>query len=139
MRFIKSDEMKIELSTSDQQHLCTKENIKIIAKKDGVVTFDIYNGDILIGFAQLHEFEKNCYFLWNYAIDTKYQNMHFGTNALKELIALFEKEYDLKEMTTTYIFGNDHAKHIYEKVGFIETDVVDEDDIHEVNMIYKAK
>ena len=27
-------------------------------------------------------------------------------------------------------------KHIYEKVGFTETDVVDEDDCHEVNMVY---
>lgn len=39
-------------------------------------------------------------------------------------------------MTTTYIWGNEHAKHVYEKVGFVETDVVDEDGIHEVNMIY---
>ena len=41
-------------------------------------------------------------------------------------------------MTTTYLFGNLHAKHVYEKIGFIETDFVDEEGIHEVNMIYKA-
>ena len=41
-------------------------------------------------------------------------------------------------MTTTYLFGNVHAKHVYEKVGFVETDVVDEDDIYEVNRIYNV-
>ncbi len=29
------------------------------------------------------------------------------------------------------------AKHVYEKVGFVETDVVDEPDCHEVNMLLK--
>ena len=48
-------------------------------------------------------------------------------------------KYNAKELTTTYIYGNDHAKHIYEKVGFIETDIVDEPDCHEVNMIYYVK
>ena len=44
--------------------------------------------------------------------------------------------HDAKEITTTYIYGNEHAKHVYEKVGFVETDVVDEPDCHEVNMVY---
>ena len=138
MKFIKSNEMKITLTRKDQRHLCTKKNIKIIAKKPGVVTYDIYLEGLLIGFAQLYEYEKNCFFLWNYAIDTKYQNMHYGTKALVELIEFFKVEYNLKNMTTTYIWGNDHAKHIYEKVGFKETDVVDEDGVHEVNMIYEV-
>ena len=35
-----------------------------------------------------------------------------------------------------HLKGNNHAKHIYEKVGFKETDVVDEPDCKEVNMVY---
>ena len=137
MKFIKSEEMKINLTKDQQKHLCSKKNIKIIAKKDGVITFDIYDEDILIGFAQLYEFEKDSFFLWNYAIDTKYQNKHLGTIALKELINYLKEEYNLKVMTTTYIYGNGLAKHVYEKVGFVETDVVCEGKVHEVNMIYK--
>ena len=136
MRFEISKEMKINLPEEEQKHLCTKENIKIIASKVGVYTYDIYDSDTLIGFAQLYEYEKSCFFLWNYAIDINYQNKHLGTKALKELIIFLKNNYDLKEMTTTYIFGNDIAKHVYEKVGFIETDVVDEDGVHEVNMKY---
>ena len=135
--FIKSDSIKINLPDNQQEELCSKENIKIIAGYDTVLSFDIYDNDLLIGFAQLHKFEEGLYFLWNYAIDYNYQNKHYGTNALKELIKYMQTNYNLKEMTTTYIFGNDIAKHVYEKVGFNETSIVDEDDIHEVNMSYK--
>ena len=41
-------------------------------------------------------------------------------------------------MTTTYVFGNVYAKRMYESVGFVETDVVDEPDCHEVNMRYEV-
>ena len=137
MKFIESSEMKIELTKEQQKQLCSKKNIIKIARKKGVITFDIYDEDLLIGFAQLYEYKKNCYFLWNYAIDTKYQNMQYGTKALIDLIAFLKDNYQLIEMTTTYLWGNEHAKHIYEKVGFTETSVVHEGKVHEVNMIYK--
>ena len=72
-------------------------------------------------------------------IDLAYQNKYLGTRSLIELIALLKKEYDLKELTTTYIWGNDHARHVYKTVGFTETDVVDEPGCHEVNMIYRFR
>ena len=50
------------------------------------------------------------------------------------LINMLKKEYGAKRLTTTYIWGNEHAKHVYEKVGFVKTSVVDEHDCHEVNM-----
>ena len=137
MNFIKSKEMKIYLPIEQQNELCSKDNIKKIATYDVVLSFDIYDKDLLVGFAQLEKVEEGLYFLWNYAIDYKYQNKHYGTNALKELITFMKDNYNLKEMTTTYECGNDHAKYVYEKVGFVETDVVDEEDVHEVNMIYR--
>ena len=45
--------------------------------------------------------------------------------------------FNAKEISVTYIYGNEVAAHVYEKVGFVETSVLDEDDIHEVNMILK--
>jgi hypothetical protein len=39
-------------------------------------------------------------------------------------------------MTTTYKLGNEPARKLYEKVGFIQMDIVDEEDCQEVNMIY---
>lgn len=141
MIFIKSKEMKINLTSTQSEMLSTKEDIIKIIKDnpDNVKAFDIYDNDELIGFVLVYEFEKNKYFLWEYAIDIKYQNQGKGTQALIDFINYMKENFAAKEFTTTYIFGNDVAKHVYEKIGFIETDVVDEPDCHEVNMIYYVK
>ena len=132
--FAKSDSMKVDVLPSQEGELCTKETIADICKSETVVAFDVYRKGTLVGFALLRKYDENGYFLWNYAIDAKYQNRGFGTEILRELISIMRDEYGADELSTTYIFGNEHAKHVYEKVGFIETDVVDEPDCHEVNM-----
>ena len=138
MNFIEFTEMKITLSPEQAEMLSTRETIKEIIQKnpDTVMAFDIYDDGELIGFVLVHRFEEKKYFLWEFAIDQNHQNQHKGTNALIAFIDFMKTHYDAVEMTTTYIFGNEHAKHVYEKVGFLETDVVDEPGCHEVNMAY---
>ena len=138
MTFVRSEEMKISLLPEQEEMLSTKEDIKTIIREnpDTVMAFDIFDGEDLIGFVLVHRFEKQKYFLWEYAIDISHQNRHKGTKALTEFIRYLITRHDAKEITTTYIYGNDHAKHIYEKAGFVETDVVDEPGCHEVNMAY---
>lgn len=138
MTFVKSTEMKITLAPNQEGMLSSKETIQTIIKDnpETVMAFDIFDEDELIGFILVNRFEDYKYFLWEYAIDISCQNRHKGTNALIEFIDYLRIHYDAKVITTTYIYGNDHAKHIYEKVGFVETDVVDEPDCHEVNMAY---
>lgn len=139
MIFKKSYTIKIKVSEEQEKQLSSIEKIAAKCKDSNVIAFDIYNDNILIGFAMLREYEKGGYFLWNFAIDSKYQNNHYGTVALKELIVKMETEYNMHTMTTTYKHGNEHAKHIYNNIGFIETDIVNENGIHEVNMIYLCK
>ena len=138
--FVRSTEMKVNLPPEQAEMLSTREDIKTIIRDnpDTVMAFDIYDGDCLIGFVLVHCFEKQKYFLWEFAIDIDHQNRHKGTEALKAFIGYMKTHHDAVEITTTYIYGNDHAKHVYEKVGFIETDVVDEPDCHEVNMAYRV-
>lgn len=138
MTFVRSEDMKVELTPEQAEMLSTKETIRAIIREnpDTVMAFDILEGDELIGFVLVHRFEERKYFLWEYAIDLKHQNRHKGTQALREFIDYMKINHDAAEITTTYIYGNEHAKHIYEKVGFVETDVVDEPDCHEVNMAY---
>lgn len=136
MIFQPSNAMKISVLPEQEKQLSSKEKIQAACTKENVLAFDIYLGELLIGFAMVRKFDEGAYFLWNYAIDSQYQNNNYGTTALVEFIGFMKDAYLMSEMTTTYIWGNEHAKHIYEKVGFKETDVVDEDDCHEVNMIY---
>ena len=84
----------------------------------------------------LRKYSDTGWFLWDYAIDAEFQNEHYGQLALKELIEYMNRNYGATELSTTYLWGNAHAKYIYEKIGFQETDVVEEDDCHEVNMLY---
>ena len=138
MIFVDSTDMKITLPLEQAEMLSSKEAIREIIKKnpDTVMAFDIYDEDELIGFVLVHRFEEKKYFLWEFAIDQNHQNQHKGTKALTAFIEYMKTHYDAIEMTTTYIYGNEHAKHVYEKVGFIETDVIDEPGCHEVNMAY---
>ncbi len=138
MIFVKSAEMKVELTPEQSEMLSTKENIKLIIRNnpDTVMAFDIMDENNLIGFVLVHRFEDRKYFLWEYAIDIRFQNQHKGTRALIEFIDYMKTRYNAGEITTTYVYGNDHAKHVYENVGFTVTDVVDEPDCHEVNMVY---
>ena len=138
MRFVRSEEMNVTLEPEQEKMLSSKETIRKIIENnpDRVMAFDIFEGNDLIGFVLVDCFEERKYFLWEYAIDLKYQNRHKGTQALTEFIDYLKREHDAEEITTTYIYGNEHAKRMYEKIGFVETDVVDEPDCHEVNMIY---
>lgn len=137
MKLINTSTFEIELSDEQRKQLSSKEKIEVALKDKNIFSFNIYEQDNLIGFAMLRKYSDIGYFLWNYAIDIKYQNKGYGTKALLFLIDYFETKYNALELTTTYTFGNEIAKHIYEKIGFIETDIVDEDGIHEVNMIYR--
>ena len=138
MIFAASKEMKITVAPDQENMLSTKDDIKTIIREnpDTVMAFDIIDGEELIGFVLVDRFEERRYFLWEFAIDKSRQNRHKGTQALSEFIEYMKAKHGAEAITTTYIYGNDIAKHVYEKVGFVETDVVDEPDCHEVNMIY---
>lgn len=137
MRFIKSNKYKIELTPEQQAEVGSIEDINNACGKHSIISYDIYDNDNLIGFAQLRKYKRKCFFLWHFGIDISYQNKNLGTRALIELIDYLKNEYNIKEIVTTYTYGNNHAKHVYEKVGFVEINVVDEDGIHEVDMLYK--
>lgn len=40
--------------------------------------FDILKDNNAVGFAMFRKHDARCYFLWNYAIDYKYQNHQHG-------------------------------------------------------------
>lgn len=134
--FRKSNGLKINLTKKQEKQLSDKETIEKALRDETVIAFDIHNAGELIGFAML----KDCgegFFLWDYAIDVKHQNRGYGSKALKELIGFLKSEHNISWITTTYKFGNEHARRLYEKLGFVETDIVKTETIHEVNMILK--
>lgn len=134
-QFVESKGILIHLTEEQRMQISTFEAIQKMIGKPEILAYDIYLDSHCIGFAMLRKYSSTDYFLWDYAMDCNCQNKGYGTMALRQLIEFMKNKFHAKELTTTYLWGNEHAKHVYEKVGFIETDVVDEDDIHEVNMI----
>ena len=113
--FKPSKSMKVTVLPEQEKQLSSKENIASACLKENVLAYDIYLQDLLIGFVMVRKFDEGSYFLWNYAIDRKYQNQNYGTVALSAFIRFMKDTNNMLEMTTTYIYGNEHAKHIYEK------------------------
>lgn len=136
MLFKPSKKMKVSVLPEQEKYLSSKKRVDTACLNENVLAFDIYFDDLLIGFIMVRKFDDGVYFLWNYAIDYKYQNQQYGTTALLDFIYFMKATYHMSKMTTTYIWGNKHAQHLYEKVGFVEMDIVDEDNCHEVNMVY---
>lgn len=135
MKFIKSNSIKIELEEKDWDWVSKPEIIKNALTQKNVLSFDILNeNNEVIGFTMLRNFEENSYFLWEFAIDKNFQGKGLGKKSLEELISFLKKEYNLKILTTTYIFGNEKAKKLYENLGFKEIGIIEEDGIHEVDM-----
>lgn len=133
--FVESKGILIQLTEEQKKEISSFDAIKKKIGNPEIFAFDIYLDTKCIGFAMLRKYSSTDYFLWNYAMDCNFQNKGYGTVALKQLLEFMKTKFYAKEVTTTYLWGNEHAKHVYEKVGFIETDIVDEDDTHEVNMI----
>ncbi len=136
MQFVESKSIKVSLLPEQEKQLSSAECIEKAFINPDVLSFDIYHDDMLIGFVMVRKFDDKSYFLWNYAIDYKYQNQRLGTKAFVDFITFMSDRYDMSILTTTYLWGNEYAKRLYEKVGFVETDIVNEDGCHEVNMIY---
>ena len=74
-------------------------------------------GFIMMGFYE----EKNYYTLWKLLIDQEYQGRGFGKAALKLGIAFLKEQFQVNEIYTGVIPGNNVAKDLYQSVGFENT------------------
>lgn len=124
------------LQLKDEQHrqVSSESKIRDALKHDNCLGFYAYEGQVPIGFALLRQFAEGQFFLWTFIVDCRYQGHGKGKEFLRLLIGVLSEQYSAQIITTTYLWGNIVAKNLYERAGFVETDVVNEDGIHEVNM-----
>jgi len=124
----------IQLNDNQLQQVSSVDKIQAAMRRPDCVGFNAVESGENIGFALFRRFDDGAWFLWNLLIDFRHQGKGKSKAFMRLLIAHLRDEYGAKIMTTTYIFGNTVAKRLYESLGFVETDVVCEDDVHEVNM-----
>ena len=84
--------------------------------------FAVYSDQEVVGFIMMGFYEaKNYYTLWKLLIDRDHQHKGCGRKALELGIAFLKDCFDVREIYTGVIPGNDAAKKLYESMGFRET------------------
>lgn len=89
----------------------------------------IFDDDTPIGMLLYHDCpEANAYVFSELLIDEKHQRKGYGKQATKMVLDAMKEDGKYNKVILCYIEGNDAAKNLYEKFGFVETDR-DEDEI----------
>ena len=122
------------LSVAESQRNFVSSNVHSLAQAyvyyNTSYPFAVYADNMMIGFIMLGYYEaQNCYTIWKFMIDTKYQNQGYGKIALKLGIDYLVERFNVKEVYTAYESNNSVARKLYTSVGFRETGEIDGNDI----------
>ncbi|MCL2362494.1 MAG: GNAT family N-acetyltransferase [Defluviitaleaceae bacterium] len=125
----------LQLHNEQEKQISSPERIQKALQLDDCLGFYLYEKESTnIGFALLRKFDEKQFFLWNFLIDCRYQGCGKGKEFLGMLIDMLRKDYCAEVIATTYLYGNEVAKRLYESFSFVQVDIVDENGVHEVNM-----
>lgn len=79
----------------------------------------IYDDEIIIGFAMYGSFGPNRdTWIDRIIIDVKYQGLGYGKKAMKKLIDIVSKEYDVDVLYLSFVEENKIAYNLYKSLGF---------------------
>lgn len=91
--------------------------------------FVIYDDKTPVGMGLYHDLpELDCYDFSQLFIDERYQGRGYGKEAVKLVLDDMRRDGKYSKVALCYIEGNNAAKVLYERFGFVETDR-DEDEI----------
>ena len=80
----------------------------------------IYKDDEPVGYS-MYDCDEGKWWMDRFLIDHKYQYQGIGSKALALLIEHIKTNHQVKELYTSFVPGNEVAKHVYQKSGFIDT------------------
>ncbi|MBD5534286.1 MAG: GNAT family N-acetyltransferase [Lachnospiraceae bacterium] len=87
-----------------------------------VYPFAIYNEETPVGFMMLDEdTEERCLVIWRIMFPEEHQGKGYGTRAIQQIIQLAKDSGKYDFIILDYVPGNEIAKHVYEKLGFLPT------------------
>ena len=87
-----------------------------------VYPFAIYNEETPVGFMMLDEdTEERCLVIWRIMFPEEHQRKGYGTRAIQQIIQLAKDSGKYDFIILDYVPGNEIAKHVYDKLGFLPT------------------
>lgn len=127
------------LSVADSQRHLVASNERSIAQahfEESAWFRAIYAGEEPVGFVMLHDEtlraeprEAGYVFLWRMMVDQRFQGMGIGERAMQLLINHARTRPHDGKLRTSWHHGEGSAEGFYLKLGFIPTEVDDEDEM----------
>lgn len=121
----------LALSVADSQKHRVASNAKSIAQahfEEAAWFRAIYADDKPVGFVMLHDEalraeprQAGYLFLWRFMIDQRFQEMGFGREAMRLVIAHARTRPDVKRLQTSWVPGEDSPERFYLKLGLVST------------------
>ncbi len=120
----------LRLKVSPQQEQFVADNATSIAQAhfEPKAWFRaIYAGETPVGFVMLYDdADKPEYFLWRYMIDSRYQGLGFGRQALLQVIDIVRGRPGATEMLLSYVPAEGSPEPFYAGLGFVNTGDVED-------------
>ena len=126
---------RLGLSVRDDQRSFVSDSACILARayayrEDRSQAFVIYNDDLPVGMAMYHDLDDwKAYDFSQFFIDQRYQGKGFGHEAAAQILQMMKEDGQYDKVVLCYIDGDDAARKLYEKLGFIHTGEADGDEI----------
>jgi len=124
----------LDLAVADQQKGFVATNAVSIAQAyfepEAAWFRAIYADETPVGFVMVDDDPPNEeYGLWRFMIDQRYQGLGFGRHALHLVIDHIKTRPGAKEFFTSCVPGDGSPCPFYEKMGFVYTGEVDDDEL----------
>ena len=120
---------RIPLAVSDEQKQYVANSTTILAR-----AYIIYNDETPIGMGLYHdEPEFGAYIFSELFIDARYQGKGYGKEATRMVLDAMIADGKYNKVVLCCLEGNEAAKRLYEKFGFVETDRDEDEIIMELN------
>lgn len=121
----------IQMKRPAEEHFVASNSVSLaqawLYRDDGdVYPFAIYNDDTVVGFMLLEEDdeEERRLNLWRIMFPEEHTNKGYGTAAVRLLIQLARDSQKYDAIYLDCAPGNQIARHVYEKIGFVATGAI---------------
>ena len=131
---------RIPLSVSKEQEQYVASTTTILARAYAYrnarsQALLIYEDETPVGMVLYHDEDSlDAYIFSEILIDEQFQGKGYGTTVTKLVLDRMKEDGRYHKVVLCYIEGNDAAKKLYEKFGFVETDRDDDEIIMELSL-----
>lgn len=107
--------------TIDENYIVTNHFNKML-NDENIIILAYYINKIIVGYILIRRMDNNTCLLDGLYVEKEYRNKGIGKSLLTEAI-LRIKNMNIKYIDINVMYNNIIAKHIYEKLGFVEYEI----------------